>query len=61
VNEGQQPDKRLIDFDVKLEYEDGTEEVKTFSSDFPRWEIMKLRRDYKGIAKVHPVSPLHKV
>ena len=54
-------DVRIFDFDVRLEYPDGTEEIKTFSSDFPRWEILKLQREYEGIARVSPVQPWHKV
>jgi len=39
----------------------GRSEVKTVQTDFPRWELIKLREQYKGQARVDPVEKKYKV
>jgi hypothetical protein len=53
--------RQTVDFQVNIQHNDGRSEVKTVQTDFPRWELIKLREQYKGQARVDPVEKKYKV
>jgi len=53
--------KQTVNFAVNIEYNDGRKEQRTVKTDFPRWELIRLREQYKGKARVDPVEPQYKV
>lgn len=58
---GKLSDRPEVPFQVCLKFKDSREETRTFMSDFARWTILKLMREYSGVATVTPVDTGHKV